>query len=236
MPSKQPNDPSSARFDEALIVSEIERLRQDIDGLKSPSKDPWRKFATSLGIIGGLLGILSALVTFPKNLRDTLDSVFPRANITYEQTSMSIKFDPVHPAFKLAVPVYIHNVGSATDTLDTATGRIMYSPAMASGAIQTDNVQEFDAGPGDFTFYDKSDMTLLPMPFGSEEGKTILISIDFDNGTFAKAGQNTLELDLTTGGKTMKAIRYCFYLDDQQIKELQSSKQETGKTFLNPLC
>src|ERR1039457_449257 len=239
MPSKLQTGSSSARFDETLIVSDLKRLQQEVDDLKSRPNGSWKKFASSLGIVGGLLGILSRLVTPPKGLRDTVNSVHPEAKFKYESNVMLLKYDPVHPAFYLTVPIYIRNDGSATDTVDTAMGRLLYSPMLDSGTLESASTQEFDAGPGDFTFYDKpdkSDMIPLPIQIGSGEGKLVLISIDFDNMTFAKEGHNTLEVELTTGSKIKQTIQYCFYLDDQLIKELLSNLPPTGNTFRTPQC
>jgi len=239
MTSKPQSESQLAHIDQSLIVSDIRRLQHDVDDLKSRPNNPWQKLASSLGVVGGLLGILSALVTFPKSLHDTLISVHPEANFKYESQMLILRYDPIHPAYYLTIPIYIRNDGSAIDTLEYAQGHLTYSPVLASGSSDTINTQGFDAGPGDFKFYDKPDQSeVIPLPIqiGSNEGKLILVSINFDNMTFAKQGQNSLEVNLTTGSHTKYRLQYCFYLDDQLLEELKDNVPPAGNTFRTPQC
>jgi hypothetical protein len=235
-----PSKPSHSRSSEALIVSDLRTLQEDVKKLKEDSNSAWKKSAAGLGILGGILGIVSALITLPRSIHEAKDTIAPRPQTTVEYRDLGVNYDRTEATFRLDIPFYIRNEGSATDLIHTARATLRHSPALNPQKMEGDDIQIFNAASNEFSFYEKgtlrsspSERISLPLAIESKKGRNAFCSIRFDQGTFAGAGTNILEVTLSSDQDRTEKMSFIFYLNQQQIDELKSADKTMGKYFID---
>jgi hypothetical protein len=223
---------------------DLRNLKDEVEKLKSESNSKWKKSAAALGVFGGILGILSTMIAFPKSIKEAKDSWFVRPKTTIHVDDMAVSYQPGDATFTLNFPLLLSNDGNADDVIQSADGELIYSANADSQKIDPQHAEIFNAGVGEFTFYDKgsidsvaaTDKVPLPLQVGKNSGRPIFSSILFDKGTFTRAGLNRLNVSLISGTGKRETLSFCFFLDDQQISDLQQAQAVGRKRFLNPSC
>jgi hypothetical protein len=244
MSSKPPAGPFGSYPNETLIESDLTALRNEVEKLKDEANNKFQKTAALVGLLGGVLGLVSALVTLPKSFVETFNSLIVRPKTSLESNELDVNYDPTSKLFILYFPLYLKNAGNSDDAVHTVEGKLQYSPLNQAGEVEHQRIDIFDAGIGEFAFYDKSiqdgvapgNRVPLPIEIGKMSGKNIYVSTRFDEGTFASAGENRLTVQVLTDHTSSENIDFCFYLDRQLIEELRSNGAMTTKRFLNPEC
>jgi hypothetical protein len=216
--------------DSRQVSEDLRTLKAEVEKLKSDRKN---KFAAVLGIIGGLMGILSTTVTLPKTIGDYW---FQKPKIMIvDQGVMALKYQNGDATFTLSFPFFLKNDGNKDDIIREASGQL-------NSSSHPD--ERLEARGGEIAFYDKgsvddvSSTDKVPLPLqvgvGTSAGRYIFTSIRFDKDTFTRAGDNRLNVILTSFTGKQDTLSYCFYLDDMEISELQTTAQP--KRFHQTTC
>ena len=226
------------------VYEDVKLLQTEVAKLKAEAASGWKKLGVVLGICGGILGILSTLIAFPKSIQEAKDELFARSDIAVQSHDMAVAYEPGDSTFTLKFPILLVNDGNKSGFIRDADSELLYSPNSDPQKIEEDFTQGFHAGSGQFRLYSKgsidgvsaSDVVPLPLSVGKQSDQPIFFSILFDKGTFTKAGFNRLNVDLIPQEGKKQRFSFCFFLDDQEIQDLQQSRVGGRKRFLTPTC
>jgi hypothetical protein len=228
--------------DQSRLVWEVAALRAEVDTMKKKAESG-RDFGKILAIAGGALGILSAIIAFPKGIKETSDAVFTKPHTSYETTELVVRYNPTAKGFQLELPLYVKNSGSGDDAIRTANSTIYYSPSPSPNNIMKSSSESVDDGVGDFAFYNDAPTNLSqavsiprPVAISKQSQKIITLSINTDIGAFAKKGWNLLDVHLSSDRGVDSEVQYCFFLDEQQISDIESLEKDGHKRFLASEC
>lgn len=222
------------------LREELLLLREEFEKLKSEKKSRFDRFAIVLGIVGGILGIAAAALGLPSQIED----LFARPDTTVNSQELAVTYQPGDSTFSLQIPLVLNNQGAGDDIIKTAASELIYSPGTDPDKLMQEQTDGFNAGVGQFTFYDKEKIESvtpanqldLPIYVGKKSARPIAVAILFDKGTFTKAGLNRLNVDLVPQRGKPKTASFCFYLDNTEILDLQNSATGGRKRFLTSSC
>jgi hypothetical protein len=223
--SDQTNSPAAALGSTGngapSVDVQLEKLRGDLEHLKTDSKS-WIK------TWGVYLGVLGALFAVPKGALDLRDQIWPRADTSVAIQEMTIYHSPGLTSEIVKFPLVVMNLGNLDDVL------------VNNGATLTVAGQSVELTPDvDYGLYDNSAKVGASIVVPKDGLRAFEVSLTFTPKTrpiVAVPGMHQVDINFLDVHEKPYKASFCFPMEASDVHTLFESSDIQTKTILKKQC